>query len=939
MLTVTDSGFTLPEGTLNHDTLREDEAHNSRRQFSHTDLKNMLDEGSARMEEHKTKITMGNHELVVEEGVAKAANFALWVKDLVGTAVEASPQASFTWAGVCLVLPLLTNPQTAKEAQRDGFDYATETMHYYTALEPIIRRYDKNPEENVALAKVEVSLEKLYQLVLEFQIKSVLRFYKGSLGRYWQDLIASTDWKKMKERIRELAKTVDNEIGVIHDLVTSSELKSLNRTSEESSQRLQKLLLISQQQLDTTQVSVALQKDAAARALSKEQDDVRHLFLLSSGSQNATYEWYKSRVEDSIQGTCQWFLGQEGYTQWLAQESGILLVTADPGCGKSVLSKHLIDHELQPTTIYFFFKDQDQNTVRQALCALLHQLFIKNPSLIKYAMAEHSNSGNKMIHGTISLWRIFNNVVRDSRLESVIIVLDALDECAEPELRDLTKGLIQHFQTQSPHGPQSGCKLKVLLTSRPYKTIANQLRKLLSSFPSVRIPGEQYSEAIGKEVNLVIEKRVEQLQLSEELQEAKRLELKQLLRDKLCAIQNRTYLWVHLVFEQLENEGLDMETEQGVDSFFAMPPTDLAETYTRILQKCTDPKKTRMAFAIMLAADRPLSISEFNVAMNVRSDQQGFQDLDLEPNEVFASKLPSLCGLLISIHHEKVYFLHQTAREFLLESSSTGPEYLFENYSSTKARPDENWHNSISLRYAHTVMAEQCVFFLKLWNTGEPRHPEARFHWYAFIHWPRHIKEANFNQNASVIPAIIEICQPESSSFQFWRIAHDSHPETRFVVCVASYHGLRAVVEKLWTTGKAEIDSKDDKGRTPLFYAARCGEVAMVQWLLETDKVDVNSQDRFGNTPLKAAAERGHSAVFKLLLDTGKIDVNSADHNGYTQLHWAAIREDEAIVKLLLGTKQVDINIKNERGLTALDLAEQSSYNHDIAGLLRNCIA
>jgi ankyrin repeat protein len=684
-----------------------------------------------------------------------------------------------------------------------------------------------------------------------------------------------------------------------------------------------------------------------------------------------------------VQGTCQWFLSQEGYTQWLAEESGILLVTADPGCGKSVLSKYLIDHQLQPATIYFFFKDQDQNTVRQALCALLHQLFIKKPFLIKHAIDEHSNSGENMINNTISLWRIFDKVFRDPQAGPVIIVLDALDECAEPELRDLTEGLIRHFKTEISDGPQSGCKLKVLLTSRPYKLIVNQLQKLLNSFTGVRIPGEQYSEAIGKEVNLVIEKRVEQLQLTEALQESEKRKLKKRLMDRLCGIPNRTYLWVHLVFEQLENEGLEKETEKGVDSFIAMPPRDLPETYTRILQKCTDPKKTRMAKAILLAAQRPLFITEFNVAINVRSDHQGFEDLDLEPDEVFASKLPSLCGLLISIHHEKVYFLHQTAREFLMESSSIGPEFLFKDFSSIKAQSDQNWHHSISLRYAHTVLAEQCVFYLKLWNAEEHDHRDDKdpLDYYASSSWAHHIKEANLDQNASVIPAVIKICQPDSNSFKALKRLYRAYggyasSQSRLVVCVASYYGLRAVVEKLWTTGKAEIDSKDDMRRTPLYYAVSRGEVAMVQWLLETNKVDVNSQDIHGNTLLMAAASRAHSAIFKLLLDTGKIgvnlkdrsgdtalklalklaakgereaiirllintqevDINSKDRTGSTALHWAVFYRDKAIIKLLLGTKQADINIKDVYGKTALELAEERK-KQDIAELIRSYIA
>ncbi|KAK3392799.1 hypothetical protein B0H63DRAFT_365067, partial [Podospora didyma] len=103
---------------------------------------------------------------------------------------------------------------------------------------------------------------------------------------------------------------------------------------------------------------------------------------------DATYEWYKGRIVDRVEGACQWFLHHDNFQRWLEQKSGPLLVSADPGCRKSVLSKYLIDNALpgsDVTVCYFFFKDQDQNTVRQPLWALIHQLLSRRPALIGHA--------------------------------------------------------------------------------------------------------------------------------------------------------------------------------------------------------------------------------------------------------------------------------------------------------------------------------------------------------------------------------------------------------------------------------------------------------------------------------------------------------------------------------------------------------------------------
>lgn len=79
---------------------------------------------------------------------------------------------------------------------------------------------------------------------------------------------------------------------------------------------------------------------------------------------------YKNGLEERVEGTCQWFLDQPNFRDyWLEADSGILLLTADPGYGKSVLAKFLVDCELprhlseadtQATICYFFFKDPVQ---------------------------------------------------------------------------------------------------------------------------------------------------------------------------------------------------------------------------------------------------------------------------------------------------------------------------------------------------------------------------------------------------------------------------------------------------------------------------------------------------------------------------------------------------------------------------------------------------
>ena len=63
------------------------------------------------------------------------------------------------------------------------------------------------------------------------------------------------------------------------------------------------------------------------------------------------------------------------------------------------------------------------------------------------------------------------------------------------------------------------------------------------------------------------------------------------------------------------------------------------------------------------------------------------------------------------------------------------------------------------------------------------------------------------------------------------------------------------------------VDSRDKRGRTPLFWAAWKGRGAVVKLLLTRDDVEVDSRDKSGLTPLFWATQFGHRAVVRLLED------------------------------------------------------------------------
>ncbi|KAI0428576.1 hypothetical protein F5Y09DRAFT_312761 [Xylaria sp. FL1042] len=905
-------------------------------------LKTIIAVGLERIEEKKTRYTIAGHEFNLSSQIDQAARLVLWAKDWIGEAVKQSPEASIAWAGVCIILPLLTNPRVADEANSNGFVYVTTRMRYYTELEPLLQRLGRNPQVSSALmAEANNHIVQLYEYILEFQIRSVLRFYQSHLRRYVSDVILIEDWNKMVFNIKEFEGTVDRTLTQMNQFVARNELEALSNKSTETLAIMQQLLLVSEKQiriatdqLEIAQRGLEIQQDEVKQKLSAKQNECLQLFRLTDGKKDATYEWYKDRVEARVQGTCEWFLKHENFQRWLEQNSGPLLVSADPGCGKSVLAKYLIEEGLprSSTICYFFFKDQDQNTTRQALCALLHQLFSQKPFLIEHAMSQFNVDGRGLINSTHSLWTVLENTVQDPQAGYIIIVLDALDECLELEYEDLVRNIENQFRGNRLNPG----KLKYLLTSRPYEQIVSKFQRLLDTFPYVRIPGEEESETISQEVNQVIEYRVETLAKEKGLSD----QVKDHLAERLLKIPHRTYLWVYLVFDYLEKEHFK-KTTKGIDSTIATLPKNVYQAYEKILSKSKEEDPTvRKALSIILVASRPLTIAEMNVALNVDTTSKSIYDLDLEENEDFKSRLRSLCGLFVSIHHEKVYFLHQTAREFLLAVSPPAP-----------IPPGGRWQYSITTRDAHRVLAATCVIYLDFLNSDETPKNESwgtgqYFNSYTFLNysvrnWCAHFREARISEDADILPFALRICDLGSRSRTTWfKIYWDDHelcdfPETLTSLSLSSYFGHEVLVRQLLHEKSADLESKDTEyGRTPLLWAAERGHNAIVKLLLENNANFELKDGESGQTPLSLAANKGHTEVVKLLLDRGA-DCESRDRFNRTPLSRAARIGHTEIIKLLL-ERGANLEPRDLLGQTPLSLAARNGREEAVRLLLEN---
>jgi len=131
--------------------------------------------------------------------------------------------------------------------------------------------------------------------------------------------------------------------------------------------------------------------------------------------------------------------------------------------------------------------------------------------------------------------------------------------------------------------------------------------------------------------------------------------------------------------------------------------------------------------------------------------------------------------------------------------------------------------------------------------------------------------------------------------------------------------------------GKANVDTPNNVGATPLFIATGKGHDSTVTLLLE-GKANVDTPNNNGATPLLFAAQGGHDSTVTLLLE-GKANVNNPNNKGATPLLFAAQEGHDSTVTLLLEGK-ANVDTPNNNGHTPLFLAAQKGHD-SIVTLLR----
>ncbi|KAH7329552.1 hypothetical protein B0I35DRAFT_487559 [Stachybotrys elegans] len=581
----------------------------------------------------------------------------------------------------------------------------------------------------------------------------------------------------------------------------------------------------------------------------------------------ASYEDCKNRNTQRAPGTCEWFASHGLFGEWREASSGLLWVSADPGCGKSVLARHLVDDVLPPsagrTTCYFFFKDdcEDQRTLDSALCCILHEIFHQNPNLLDKvfpASFKEDPSDVELFSNFGKLWELLIEAAKDDMAGEIICILDALDECVDSS--PLATALAKLYtKNTNGGGPQN---LKFLITSRPYLRIQRDFRPLEQCQSVIHLSGEsqEVAEQIQGEIATTIDLRIDKLCAELALGQRE----KDLLREELTAAPNRTYLWAHLMLDALD-DAVFFSTSDLRAKIRTLPHT-VGAAYESILRKSKDPARARRILGLVLAAGRPLHLEEVSAMLTFQPDSHNSLK-DFESGR-FSTNLMEVaireaCGLLLVVQDSYLYFLHQSARQFLVAPPSP---FSYPPTSGMK------WQGSVDMKKSNKSLLEMCIKFLLLedWNGPPDTRPEGSqstdncgFLHYAASYWTRHYRQAQMVSDALLDQLALQLCDPAAAACQSWLKLYQEDQNVKLDLCnplfVVAHFGLSSLVDTI-------VSSQDPKHQAEEF---------------------LNKRNGLGHTALHQAAAEGHYEMVHILLAKGA-DANIRGHDGFTALSFAS---------------------------------------------------
>ncbi|RFU77684.1 hypothetical protein TARUN_4543 [Trichoderma arundinaceum] len=576
----------------------------------------------------------------IKGGVRDVMGIILPIKNMISSAIQGVPQAALPWAVVCMSLEILQSPLNELEANASGVRYVAKRMEWYWGIAAHVLKSTNEDQLLDANSSLKLQLVELYQELLLFQIKSVCSYYRNRGLWLLRDVVKLDDWAHHIKNIRKLEAEFARDFGdYMSQQQTTTGLKM------------------------TSYLEMLVAFQAEMKESYMEQQDQQCLRDLRIT--NPRHD--RKRIMDAKGGllwdSYRWILENPHFQQWRDNgESRLLWIKGDPGKGKTMLLCGILNEledstPFMPCLSYFFCQGTDHrlNNANAILRGLIYMLIIQRPSLFSYVHREYKDSGSKRLFDDINAWvtlsDIFENILQDPGSKNCCVIIDALDECAVDRKKLLD--IIVRNVSSAPH-------IKWIVSSRNFDDIKNKLGACPSSLRlGLEVNAATVSEAVASYIHYQVP-RLGLLKNNKQLQKA--------MCAEMLEKANGTFLWAALVFKELQKlEDSIAEEDSDMLGILKSIPSDLTDLYHRMMDQISQlsdtPFKDRTRclaiLSAMALAYQPIQMVELPALI-------GFKDKT--PRLENVAKLVRKCGSFLTIRDGTVYFIHQSAKDYLVDA-------------------------------------------------------------------------------------------------------------------------------------------------------------------------------------------------------------------------------------------------------------------------------
>lgn len=662
-----------------------------------------------------------------------------------------------------------------------------------------------------------------------------------------------------------------------------------------------------------------------------------------------------STIEDPMAGTCEWLFTHDVYKDWASSNGEILWIKGLPGSGKSTSLRHiLVDIEStrplgdDAVILSFYYHGRGGHLQRspvglyRSLLFQLGQIDGAPASIMTMIMDQYkrsSSTGDVEWH-LADLQRTFKLAVR-AILETrpVWLFVDALDESGRDNAVQLINTfhfLLKYFQRQGLQG------FHVCFTGRHYP-----LQMARPCKHEIHVEREN-SNDITTFVN-------DTLQLSLHEEEAP------IVMDMITKRARGVFLWAWLVVREIQQE-CSGATLQEMEAVIIRTPKELDDIYRQLIPKMKTETLRLMQWVCF--AEEPMTMELWRWASVVGADcrYKSLQECAADQSfclhdEQLRRRVRDLsCGLIEVTRQDLgsgMEFIHQTTKDFFI---THGLDYLAKHLNVQSIYPV-----NVEAQYQLTTT---CVRYVAIEEIGAWYRASVEINRdglqekfplisYSAKYWRTHARKAEelhdtiwYEQSllSYFTPEVTEMYVALQRALPKYMVEDVGwlYKGSRLVHIVC-YFGLIGPLKELLRAGKAAVFAKDDRGRTPLAYAAKAGYTAAAKSLLDPEEdglgilrrighAQIDIADIRGRTPLYLATRYGHTNMVRLLLERGA-QADPVENLGRTPFLLATRFGQTDIAHLLLGLG-ARVHTSDEHGRSALSWAAETTDSNTVQLML-----